>query len=227
MKYEIMFVEDKKYVMFYWKKNEKNMHTRLPVMADSEGREYVCVPNILSYDTIPLYIGRIKDAVDTIKNGLGDCILREHHDIPFLCCDHVIMYLDREYGDRIKRKSIEGWKDAEFGYSIEAGYHNSFSGCRRVDENGNYCVNFFEENKPYIFFSSKEEANEKVNQWKKEANDIYEKYESIADDDAKKDYLHSISLSDVMMGLLIGIENKKKKSDNSFDLVIVQAVKEK
>lgn len=227
MRYEIIFVDEKKYVMFYWKHNGNDMHMRVPVMVNAEGKEYVHVPNFLSDDLVPLYIGRIKDAVDTIRNGLGDCILREESNISFLNCDHVIMFLDREYGDRIKKMSIEGWKNAEFGYSIEAGYHNSFSGPRRVDENGNYCTRLFEEPTPPIFYSSKEETSEKINKWIKEANDIYEKYESIADDDTKKDYLHSISLSDVMMGLLIGIENKKKQSDNSFDLVIIQAVKEK
>lgn len=71
------------------------------------------------------FSGRIKDAVDMIKNGNGDCIKQINL---FGKIDKVIYFLDRRVGEELRNKSLEGWKNTKFAWAVECGYKNSFSG---------------------------------------------------------------------------------------------------
>ena len=58
-----------------------------------------------------------EDAVESIRRGYGDVIARK-----FLFfgkkLDVVLYFLDREYGEKLRKESIEGWKDTSFGYVL-------------------------------------------------------------------------------------------------------------
>ena len=71
------------------------------------------------------YSGRIKDAVEMIRNGNGDCISSMKYVGRI---DNVLYFLDRQIGEELRQKSLEGWKDTKFGWVIECGNKNSFSG---------------------------------------------------------------------------------------------------
>lgn len=94
------------------------------------------------------FSGRIKDAVDMIKSGNGDCIksiqLFGRHD-------SVLYFLDRTIGEELRKKSLDGWKDTKFGWAIECGNKNSFSGYSMLNKKMERISMFDEERKPMTF----------------------------------------------------------------------------
>lgn len=110
------------------------------------------------------FSGRIKDAVDMIKAGNGDCI---RSSWLFGRCDSVIYFLDRTIGEELRQKSLDGWKDTKFGWAIEYGNKNSFSGYTMLNKKMERISVFDDESKP-MTFDTEEDA-------KKYANDLIEK----------------------------------------------------
>lgn len=102
------------------------------------------------------FSGRIKDAVDMIKNGNGDCIQSAKL---FGRVDKVIYFLDRKVGEELRQKSLDGWKDTRFGWAIECGYKSSFAGYSMLNKKNERISAFGKENTP-MTFDSKESANE-------------------------------------------------------------------
>ena len=94
------------------------------------------------------FSGRIKDAVDMIKAGNGDCIksiqLFGRHD-------NVVYFLDRTIGEKLRQKSLDGWKNTKFGWTIECGNKNSFSGYSMLNKKMERISMFDEERKPMTF----------------------------------------------------------------------------
>lgn len=94
------------------------------------------------------FSGRIKDAVDMIKSGNGDCInsiqLFGRHD-------NVVYCLDRTIGEKLRQKSLDGWKDTKFGWAIECGNKNSFAGYSMLNKKMERISMFDEERKPMTF----------------------------------------------------------------------------
>lgn len=104
------------------------------------------------------FSGRIKDAVDTIKSGNGDCIKSMQM---FGRHDKVLYFLDRTIGEELRKKSLDGWKDTKFGWTIEYGNKNSFSGYSMINKKMERISIFDEEYKPMIF-DTEEAAKEYV-----------------------------------------------------------------
>lgn len=225
MKYEIITKPDmKKYVKFSWDYEGETYHRTHFVNKDKEDHEYVHVPNVTNKKGLWLFSGKLKDAVEQIRNGLGDCILKEN----FLFCrgDSVVMFLDRKYGESIKAKFIEGWKNAVFGYSIEGCFHNSFNAPVKMDKNGNPCESLFGKTAPYIYFETEEEAQAKINEWTAQAERIYKNYEKLDAGLATREELelYTNETPHVVMNLANNFDPKEK--ENPYDLKIVQVLKE-
>ncbi len=104
------------------------------------------------------FSGRIKDAVDMIKSGNGDCIKSIQS---FGRHDSVLYFLDRTIGEELRKKSLDGWKDTEFGWAIECGYKNSFYGYSILN-NKNERISVFDEDRSPMIFDTKESADEYV-----------------------------------------------------------------
>ena len=103
------------------------------IETDDEGREYFSVPNWINNDpemdefnyciSIKKYMkymkycfaGKPKDMIESIRRGYGDVICCYQS---FLRIDHVLYFLDRDYGESLRKKTIEGWKDAKFAYGL-------------------------------------------------------------------------------------------------------------
>ena len=94
------------------------------------------------------FSGRIKDAVDMIKSGNGDCIKSVQL---FGRCNNVMYFLDRTIGEELRQKSLDGWKDTKFGWAIECGYKNSFTGYSMINKKMERISIFDEEYKPMTF----------------------------------------------------------------------------
>lgn len=104
------------------------------------------------------FSGRIKDAIDTIRNGNGDCIMSFNL---FGRHDSVLYFIDREVGEELRQKSMDGWKDTKFGWVIETGYKNSFSPYVALNEK-NETIGIFDEDRTPKYFTLKEDAEQYI-----------------------------------------------------------------
>ena len=117
-------VNDKinKYALIYNEKGE--IVARKIIEKDKDGNEYFSTINTFNrkYKNKTLgkmFSGRIKDAVETVKAGNGDCICR--YNIFWSGAFYnirVLYYLDRNIGDYFRKRTIEGFKNSKFCYII-------------------------------------------------------------------------------------------------------------
>lgn len=90
------------------------------IMIDENGYTYYNVKhNINGIDTTN-FTSYIKDAVDLIRQGEGDVIA--HND--FLNSYTVRKYISDEYGRKLREKTIAGYADAKFCFTIR--HYTSF-----------------------------------------------------------------------------------------------------
>lgn len=132
------------------------------IQTDKQYGKYFEVDNELNTDCKSFlrfsYSGRIKDAVEMIRNGNGDCIssMKAIGRI-----DKVLYFLDRQIGEELRKKSLEGWKDTKFGWAIECGNKNSFSGYSMLNKK-NEPISVFDKDRSPVVFDTKESADEYV-----------------------------------------------------------------
>lgn len=231
MKYEIINESGKKKVKFYEENGEHIVDKVRDVKTDKYGHEYVRVPNPKNPKHINMFTGRIKDAVEQIRFGIGDCII-SNGGISFGSrIDSVALFLDREYGDKIKNQSIDGWKNAEFGYAIEGYFKHSMGGPVKYTEDGELWNDWFPElnKKPFVSFSLEEEANELIQKWTKmaiEADKNYRALDAIEDknsEEANKIREYTRSLPFVVLDLASNYADDY--DGNDFVLEVVQLLK--
>jgi len=90
------------------------------VYKDEDGEEYFDVPNYFATDVDDKFLKycftrRVKDMVETIRSGLGDVISVRTLMVRI---DTVRRYVNREYGEELRQKSLAGWKDAKFAFVL-------------------------------------------------------------------------------------------------------------
>ena len=160
---------------------------------DELGLEYFNVPNLLNHPeriTNQLFSHRIKDAVETIRNGDGDVLVTFQ---PF-GFENVIRYLDRDYGEKVRVQFLKGWKNAKFAYIILASGFN-------LDTKGNIAP------EPHKF-NTQEEAEKYLSGIYQKMNAIFKEYEELPESErnafleklysegnysyAEKEYFHFI-----------------------------------
>ena len=154
-----------KMVRIFWRER----HMEKCVVQNDEYGEYFMVPNCLNpVNSIfaSSFTRRIKDAVESIKNGDGDCI--ETTKFFGFQNMHVHYYLDREVGEKLRQKTIEGFKDVEFFYYIYLG--GNFGGCYLAEDES--FESFFVSEKKVMTFDSDEEAMKEIEKIYSEAEKI-------------------------------------------------------
>jgi hypothetical protein len=129
------------------------------IMEDDTGR-YFNVDNELNTKEAGrlrarLFTGRVKDAIDTIKAGNGDVLVHENGVFGFTF-EKVRYYIDREVGDSLRAKTLDGWKDAKFCYVIKFGSNNSMSDPKMLGADGR--MDFLGEN-PMLFDTEEDATN--------------------------------------------------------------------
>lgn len=125
------------------------------IEVDKEHGEYIYVANekITGTDLdkkLKSFTGRIKDAVDTIREGNGDVIRQG-----IFGGEEVIYFLDREVGEKLRKKSLEGWKDTKFAWVLRFENKNSMYRGAHLHKYNEVSV-FSEE--PLLYFDTEEEA---------------------------------------------------------------------
>lgn len=114
------------------------------IQTDQDGHEYFSVDNWIqsnpemdsfnygALDFMKLsFTNKPEDMIESIRKGYGDAItsysfLGEHDD--------VVYFLDRDYGEKIREKTIEGWKNARFAYVLLANE-------RQINADGKFVYN--------------------------------------------------------------------------------------
>lgn len=132
------------------------------IQNDEQYGKYFEIDNELNTDCNTYlkysFSGRIKDAIDTIKSGSGDCIKQVDF---FGKHDKVLYFIDRKVGEELRAKSIEGWKDTKLAWTVECGNKNSFSGYAPINLKGER-ISMFNEDRTVKTFATKDEAEEYV-----------------------------------------------------------------
>ena len=132
--------------------------TKRRIQSDETYGKYFTVPNELNVNETSIlkhsFSGRIKDAVDTIRSGNGDCI-----NVSNLFGKHesVFYFLDRKVGEELRAKSLEGWKDTKFAWALKAGYKTSFGGYSLLNEKDEL-ITMFDENRIPAYFDNESDA---------------------------------------------------------------------
>lgn len=107
----------------------KDGSRRKRILTNNEYGKYFEVDNELNHDDPTLlsrsFNGRIKDAIDTIRNGNGD-VVKSTKGFFGERMDSVVYFIDRKVGEEVRQRSIEGWKDTKFGWVITCGPKKSY-----------------------------------------------------------------------------------------------------
>lgn len=116
MKVKFVPTKDHKFVEIFV--DGAHLMTR-DVSTDNDGHEFIYVPNLLrpEGDIVEKYsfLHRVGDMVTHIRNGWGDVISVSHLIVR---TEHLYWFLDREYGEDLRKKSIQGWKNTEFAWAV-------------------------------------------------------------------------------------------------------------
>ena len=114
----------------------------------------------------------VKTMVEQIRKGQGDAILRSH----FLgaTMEHLVYFEDRKYGEEIKHKSIEGYKDTEFAYCVLT-WHPIEN--RGISKDNRLC--YQHNSNELMIFNSRKEAKDYIYRTIRDANELFREYVSV------------------------------------------------
>lgn len=152
------------------------------VKTDDAGREYYCPSN--KHDKFGLFTDKPKDAIECIRNGFGDSIWASG----LFSGIKVVRYIDREHGEEIRNKTLEGWKNSKFAYGVKFYYLNSFSDGRLVLKNKKL-MSYCDDPKDILYFDSKEDAASFIEEVNEKATKYCDEYDSLErTEDSNWDY---------------------------------------
>lgn len=159
-------------------------YKRSIIEKDSKGKEYFTIPNTRVKSFLKSFTDRIGDAVDEVVNGNGDAIKYE----TFLGMNFidVVYFLDREYGEEMKQKSIEGCQDTKFAWVLKICNFHQY-----VKKDG---ILTYERNDNAIeTFNTEEDALERLSKLTDEAYSCIEKYKGRKVDECFKEFIQDLN----------------------------------
>lgn len=183
------------------------------IQEDDKGNKFFSVPNLLNNPTQSkvnqFFTKRIKDAIETIRNGDGD-VLRVDNVFGIV---NVLYFLDRSYGATLREKNLKGWENAKFAYSI------SYQGISELDiEN-----DFFSSATPTKYFDTESEATKHLSELREVAVQYAKKYEAL-DEDGKNIFWADNTFSFAIEKLLLFEIERSKNPNVICPLCVVQTV---
>lgn len=137
------------------------------IILDKFGKECFVLPNWRSPHESNKYFmfsNHIVDAITEIRDGYADRIETNFNGFDGLIFNtrptqfRLYRYIDREFGDKLKNESINGWKNVTFCYSIVIYNPNSLNGKRFVSVDYDYWDGISE----ILHFDTYQEAQETV-----------------------------------------------------------------
>lgn len=144
------------------------------IQKDDEGREFYCPSN--PNDKHGSFTDRLEDAIEFIKNGFGD-EFQQIHLFGFLLHD-VVRYIDREYGESIRKNTIEGWKDVKFSYGVKFCFLESFSAGKLICKNEKL-MGYDDTINDILTFETEKEASDFIEKVNKKVEEYYKEYSNL------------------------------------------------
>lgn len=205
------------------------------IQADEDGREYYCPSN--PHDKFGLFTDKPKDAIECIRNDLGDGFQQSQSKLLGFTMEHVVRFINREYGEEIRRKTLEGWKD-KFAYGVKFTYLDSFSGGRLVMKNKTL-MSWGDDTKDVLSFDSEEDAALFIKEINEKASKYCEEYRSLKETGNRKwDYEYTFKpffnsiegrmengADSVYWRAFCGLCDKMKNDKPEYKMEVVQIVK--
>lgn len=139
------------------------------IHKNKEGKEYYYSSN--PYDEYGLFTDKPKDMIECIKSGLGDTIMRSR--ILGMVVEHVVRFIDREYGEILRQQTLKGWKNTKFGYAVKFQYLNSLDSGRLICKDKSLVCNKDDE---ILTFDTEEEASTFINEINEKGKGYFNEY---------------------------------------------------
>lgn len=204
------------------------------IQTDDAGREYYYPSN--KHDKYGLFTDKPKDAIECIRDGFGDG-LQQSRLLGFTV-NHVVRFIDRDYGEEIRSKTIDGWKDAKFAYGVKFSYLSSFSDGKLITKSKTL-MSFDNTMKDILSFDNKEDATLFIKKVNEKVEKYYEEYNALKrTGDRDWDYEHIIKpffnsiegkmesgVNSVYWNAFHGLCEEKKKGEPYCKMQVVQIVK--
>lgn len=173
MKFTTKRVKDNKGVerIFVYDEMGNQIDTSI-IKTDDNGKEYYYISN--PHDELGLFTDKPKDAIECIRNGLGDALQRTN--ILNMKHEKVLRFIDREYGEELRQKTIEGWKDAKFAYAVKFMYMNSFHPGHLISKDK---AIYMTDNKDVLTFETESDALAFIDEVNTKAEEYHKEYLSI------------------------------------------------
>ena len=181
------------------------------VFTDKNGYKYFSIPNMKNPSNVfKSFLYSVKDAYEAIKDGDGDVILISTFFIGNSMS--VIRYIDREYGDSLRKQFLDGWKNPKFKYCIRISGGDMYASLF-VTKNYNLSADDISDN--LLLFDTEKEAIEEIEKIKTKTKTCIEKYNSCTDDAEIDKYLDELLNEQVYYTLL---------SNNNKELSVAQTL---
>ena len=152
----------------------------------------------------------------------------------------VVRYLDREYGEPMRQKSLEGWKDTKFAYAVKYGRTNAFSDGYVVGDDYTLIYPCDKGHRP-LTFKTEQEANQFIEMVETEAlaydNEYRDVLKSDKDEDEKEKLYDEIftkaqktkdggtgNMYSVFWNVMYSIDEGMQKNEKAYYLKVIQIV---
>lgn len=175
------------------------------IQKDKNGREYYCPNN--PHDKLGLFLEKPKDAIECIRNDFGDGFTQSN--LFGMSLENVVRFIDREYGEEVRQKTLEGWNNVKFAFGVSFGFLNSFSGSRNVCKNK--CLfGYSDKLEDILTFNTEQDAQEFINDVNEKARQYAEEYMNLP-----KTHDHKFDYENTYQPFFNKIEGKMKFGTNS------------
>lgn len=205
------------------------------IHKNEDGKEFYYPSN--PHHKFGLFGDLPKDMIECIRNDFGDVIVERTGGISILNSTDVIRFIDRTYGEPLRQKTIEGWKNAKFKFGIKFSFVNSMSaGCPVSKDKTLHMFN--EPLEDILSFDSEGEAQSFINSIVEVAREWFGKYCNLElTGDRDTDYNNTISpffdemeskieggIDSVYWKVFSALDDERKSGNVNYNLKIIQLV---
>lgn len=166
---DCVFVDDKPYKIRTAKDGSKYFEIKNPYIQITEDSSFEDLMTSVFY-------GRIYDAIKAVRDGYAHCLYLSASPIGrniSLTHPTPIVLLDEEKGKQYRLRTIEGFKDAKFGYTITFGNKKSLNGFEVLSNNGNI-MGWPNSENISAFYDTEKEAKNQVTKYIESAKTLIE-----------------------------------------------------
>lgn len=229
IKYEVKETEEGKKVYF----PEYSSDSGWCVNKDKDGYEYVHIPNVYFKDEDIFYRMNghaIKAVFDGYAHGVqGSNGIFGNNPLNL----SPIIFLGEEYGEQVRKKTMDGFKTVTWKYGVMFGNKNSFSSGYLINDtmDNDLSLDFDKKMKPLLFLT-REEAKEAIEKLKWEAESFIQNRMILNNEDKDQFYKKLVddvlgSTNKIIERVMMWTEVKDNKIERNYHFSIVEVIDQK